>query len=397
MCRRIIGIGARADGRPLAIMEAWAQCPRNHDPLRHCLPGRPRPLRPSRRAQRTLCSAKSNKGSTASGCTMVLADGLYGINRRPGPTDAAVAKEAGAVGGCSFCAVVSGGLMYGQTAAVTMTTGRPCQTKLVLRPLRNTIHNSSSVPVAAWVISTKFRKPGRAGNGSYSVEDYAISGYEITPGGQATLAWGLAADSDDVESRLVAGLFEDGSTFGDPEWAKLVLLCRKNAFRTLSAVIADLEAVKNMPQPQMIEYLDASRHKQEAGELALRDASSAVAIRLPANDLQSRDLFVERSPQLKAANVQSAADSDGLNRISGSYYSNVETDLGDKGSLRGSPQDKVRQLIGHYSFAPRKSGSVEASAGSRYSHALRPILLIKPRRLAQFFRNRRAAAEYRTG
>jgi hypothetical protein len=237
------------------------------------------------------------------------------------------------------------GVSYSQTGAVTMTTAIVPKagggTDVI-----NTVHNFSSVPITAWI----FAKKAKQGNGmAYTIEDGVVSDdmRQIEVGGERKIWSSLGANPSTDRSILVTALFADGSTFGNADWARVIVLRRQYAFRVDQTAISDLQAVRNMAQSEMIQFLDASEASQISAAKAARQRSALYAAGLPADD-QQREMFEERNGELRAANIQAVADDEWRTLIS-NYYREIKGTLATPSPLGATAEARSQTLLGWYS------------------------------------------------
>jgi hypothetical protein len=226
------------------------------------------------------------------------------------------------------------------TSAVPAPPGPPA--------LVNTVHNYAPSPVTAWIVGVKFKKPGLLAGG-YTFSDSLTSHVrEISPGGGSRVSPSHSGDPNDFDFRLVAAVFADGSTFGDPQWARALILRRKKAYQIFEGLLSDLSAIRDMSSAaEMRQYLDTTRQRHLSEATTNRNASNATA-NLRTTDGSSRDIFEEKTSELKVANARTAADNEGVNLVS-SYYNQVLAVIDDSRPSLPSLDIRLQGLIRDYS------------------------------------------------
>ena len=127
----------------------------------------------------------------------------------------------------------------------------------------------------------------------------------IPPGGEYNLKEGAFADDAAAVFELKAGVFEDGTSFGDAGWVQAILNRRKAQLEALRAVIADVQTGNSSA---LIPLLKAS--------LAEKVAVIEAARKADFNEIQASgltpltDIFHESTGAQKAANLKLTSDDD---------------------------------------------------------------------------------------
>ncbi|MCE5307995.1 MAG: hypothetical protein LLG20_10140 [Acidobacteriales bacterium] len=166
-----------------------------------------------------------------------------------------------------------------------------------------TIKNNCIVPLTAFAV-TSSSVIGSRRSASRMYRDFAMTPMQpaIAPGGQKVLVFGIKGSAM-VRAELRAGIFENGTVFGDPDWVQMLLRRRAYYVETIDA------ALKVLQQPLA---QDGSREVLVQRLVTLRDAlllesrpSSGDGSEPPMElTPQIRELFVEETAPLKAANLR---------------------------------------------------------------------------------------------
>ena len=123
----------------------------------------------------------------------------------------------------------------------------------------------------------------------------------IAPGEEG-LASPLAVTGDNASNqfRLVAVLYADGSSQGDPNWARMVILLRQQRFELISAVIQDLSGAASVGSTDALALLERSKtDRLTAARLHERE----VAAKLSRLTTDGDRAFQEVTPEAREANL----------------------------------------------------------------------------------------------
>ena len=200
------------------------------------------------------------------------------------------------------------GLLPGQDRA--RLEWQPLQENGTTTRFRIKIDNDSDVPMTAYLILVKPRVKVGILDFSYGFRDSLIDrkGEEVPAHGSALPQVSPSPTvAEDDQLILVACLFADGSTCGDPEWAGLLATRRANHYRILDKVIGDLTAGRNLPSAQLKQRLDDSQAALTAEARGMEEERRAALGRVRGTSLVP--LFEETDPAIKAASVEATAAS----------------------------------------------------------------------------------------
>lgn len=206
-----------------------------------------------------------------------------------------------------------------QTSMLTMTTSWAPESSNGMPPVAtNTIHNYSDVPLTAWLIMRKVKTKVDWFEMGYVENDSVLrpTNRAIAAGGEGT-GDQHGGDPANVEFRLVAGIFADGSVYGDTAWAQYLVQRRRDGLQIAESIISDLAALRTLPQSGRAAFLEASKKRQLAAAKARQDETGAAARSLAAGG--TRDTFEEKTQELKDANAADAAASHWVGEIANQY------------------------------------------------------------------------------
>lgn len=206
-----------------------------------------------------------------------------------------------------FMYLISAIVVSAQASAIDVTVDQLAngQANVVLR-------NNSAVPLTAYVITSVSDVPSAKGVGTTTSKrdwDAATTRAQrpLPANGQTTLTLG-APGATNTKVQFHAGIFEDGRTFGDPDWVDLILQRRGYLLQDMDAALKDLQSASTggLSQEALVQQLTASRDAKRAEAQIGYKAAMAEAI---AKDAM-RQLYVEPTQALKKANLRVLSEND---------------------------------------------------------------------------------------
>ena len=126
-----------------------------------------------------------------------------------------------------------------------------------------TITNHSKATLTAYFASWAAQDQ-RPGHMAFQYHDSLIGAYHpIPPGGTGILT------AETIPPEIRAAVFDDGSTYGDPDWVRMILSRRGQWLAATEAALKDLETAiaRNTPQAEMAQQLTVSRDAQIASHV----------------------------------------------------------------------------------------------------------------------------------
>jgi hypothetical protein len=199
------------------------------------------------------------------------------------------------------------GLIFSRScfAQLLVTTSPADAQGRVTVSFQNTSNRPLTAVAITWIVP---HASGPGHEGWLVYKDALIEGnfLPVTPGSSSKLTVG-GEKLQVVEAKVQAGVFDDGSGFGDSQWIQMITARRGRYVEAMNYVLTDLaEKIAN-----------TSDSRTAIQELQISQQARIAAI--PINNYQLRQLFLEPTQDIKDANLAALAIKDQVGCIRVAY------------------------------------------------------------------------------